>query len=585
MITYKNYYNRITELDLKKTDISMTLWKGWDFVNKITSGDDNWDVYESSEAIKRTVDLYFVKFGEFLAKEKEKNVKPNQKRRVPPKAKTMTTSERTDALALKMDLKNHFNLIQKKGVAKKDIPKGLVAGWELIERISKNKNPWEIYNSNKATRTLADQYFEKIRDFAHDFEKPKKSPSHSRAENRPKKNHPSKKEVNPNAKKVEDLSVELKFLKRYINLHNKEKKRSQIRLFISALQKAIRERKITKASEFAKEIREIQSALITLHSSFKNDNEFLLVSVSEKKRTKILLALGKQIQMASVKFIKSYITLQGKLITNKQAHSLHTRIVRAYNAGKVTKRDKYWDELESIMDQLATFIEKNPNQGLLRIESRELNGLSGIVLGCPCDEDSLDGFDTIPEQTIMNSMDIVKLNFKKLDFKGKWREFIGNPSKGFSAMIFAKPKMGKSYMSVDWAGYLANNHGTVLYVAKEEGIDETLQMKLREKAVMHPDLYVANYMPEDLSKYDFVFLDSITKLKLTPSDLAVLEANYPNISFISIFQVTKSGNFRGNNGFQHEVDVVIEIPEKGKAIQYGRFNQGGEMDVFDDMGD
>jgi len=101
---------------------------------------------------------------------------------------------------------------------------------------------------------------------------------------------------------------------------------------------------------------------------------------------------------------------------------------------------------------------------------------------------------------------------------------------------------------------------------------------------MHPDLYVSNYLPEDLSKYDFVFLDSITKLKLTPSDLAVLEANYPNISFISIFQVTKSGNFRGNNGFQHEVDVVIEIPEKGKAIQYGRFNQGGEMDVFDDMG-
>ncbi|NOQ74264.1 MAG: hypothetical protein GQ574_19805 [Crocinitomix sp.] len=145
--------------------------------------------------------------------------------------------------------------------------------------------------------------------------------------------------------------------------------------------------------------------------------------------------------------------------------------------------------------------------------------------------------------------------------------------------------MGKSYMSVDWAGYLANNHGTVLYVAKEEGIDETLQMKLREKAVMHPDLYVANYMPEDLSMYDFVFLDSITKLKLTPSDLAVLEANYPNISFISIFQVTKLGNFRGNNGFQHEVDVVIEIPEKGKAIQYGRFNQGGEMDIFDDMGE
>jgi hypothetical protein len=29
------------------------------------------------------------------------------------------------------------------------------------------------------------------------------------------------------------------------------------------------------------------------------------------------------------------------------------------------------------------------------------------------------------------------------------------------------------------------------------------------------------------------------------------------------------------------VDVVIEVPEKGKAIQMGRFNQGGEIDIFE----
>mgnify|MGYP006154613169 CR=1 FL=1 len=28
------------------------------------------------------------------------------------------------------------------------------------------------------------------------------------------------------------------------------------------------------------------------------------------------------------------------------------------------------------------------------------------------------------------------------------------------------------------------------------------------------------------------------------------------------------------------VDVVIEVPEKGKVVQYGRFNQGGEIDIF-----
>lgn len=32
----------------------------------------------------------------------------------------------------------------------------------------------------------------------------------------------------------------------------------------------------------------------------------------------------------------------------------------------------------------------------------------------------------------------------------------------------------------------------------------------------------------------------------------------------------------------HDVDVVIEIPELGRAVQFGRFNQGGEMQIFEE---
>jgi len=39
-------------------------------------------------------------------------------------------------------------------------------------------------------------------------------------------------------------------------------------------------------------------------------------------------------------------------------------------------------------------------------------------------------------------------------------------------------------------------------------------------------------------------------------------------------------NFRGENSFQHDVDVVIEVPEKGRAVQFGRFNQGGDISIF-----
>lgn len=140
--------------------------------------------------------------------------------------------------------------------------------------------------------------------------------------------------------------------------------------------------------------------------------------------------------------------------------------------------------------------------------------------------------------------------------------------------------MGKSYLCIDFAGYLGRHHGKVLYVAKEEGLDYTLQQKLNDKDIAHPNLYVSSILPDNLAQYDFIFLDSVNKLGLEPQDLNRPKQTNPTKSFIFIFQSTKDGKFRGANTFQHDVDVVIEVPEKGKAVQKGRFNQGGEIEIF-----
>jgi len=140
--------------------------------------------------------------------------------------------------------------------------------------------------------------------------------------------------------------------------------------------------------------------------------------------------------------------------------------------------------------------------------------------------------------------------------------------------------MGKSYLCVDFAGYLARNHGKVLYVSKEEKLDATLQKKLTDKDVAHPNLFVSDFLPYDLSPYDFIILDSVNKLGLSAKDLEKLKADNKGKSFVFIFQTTKEGKFRGTNEFQHDVDVVIEVPEPGKAVQFGRFNQGGEFNIF-----
>ncbi|MEO6301576.1 MAG: hypothetical protein ABIP51_00260 [Bacteroidia bacterium] len=183
---------------------------------------------------------------------------------------------------------------------------------------------------------------------------------------------------------------------------------------------------------------------------------------------------------------------------------------------------------------------------------------------------------------IMNSLDFANLEFSTIGLKDKWLEFIGDPAPGFTAMVYGRPKMGKSYLCVDFAGYLSRNHGKVLYVAKEEKLDATLQKKLKDKDVANENLFVADNLPKNLSEYQFVFLDSVNKLGLSPQELTKLKTDNPGVSFIYVFQTTKEGKFRGTNEFQHDVDVVIEVPEKGIAVQNGRFNQGGEMRIFDD---
>lgn len=118
------------------------------------------------------------------------------------------------------------------------------------------------------------------------------------------------------------------------------------------------------------------------------------------------------------------------------------------------------------------------------------------------------------------------------------------------------------------------------YTKSSTKISRVLQSGKQED-VAHPNLLEVSVLPNDLSVYDFIFLDSDSKLELTPEDLNKLKKQNPSKSFIFIFQSTKDGKFRGANSFQHDVDVVIEVPEKGEVVQMGRFNQGREIDIFD----
>jgi hypothetical protein len=462
----------------------------------------------------------------------------------------------------------------------------LLAAHDFLVRATDGGKNFETYYSSDKIRKTIDIFLSKINDHLTNntgkkqdersanllhVAKPAKQKKKSK-ENTPAPTAAQQHEITDTIM-VERIPEELKFIKRFVGFNGKTKSKEQILSFINSLQKAIVEKRIRKTSTWADQIRIVQNKLIGWYNGMKQK---VSIDISKEKFYDELKALvHSEAIMPSISFIKRYISLNGKSGIKDKARKLLEQINKAIDKRKLSDSDPYISVINDIKRNIEEFL-SNSNEKVLQIEKAELKGLEGI-LGCACQ--NLNGLESKP--AIMSSMDFANLEFDTLGFTGKWLELIGDPSSNFSAMVFGKPKMGKSYLCVDFAGYLARHHGKVLYVAKEEGLDMTLQKKLNEKHVAHPNLFVASVLPFDLSKYDFIFLDSVNRMGLSPEDLNNLKAKNPAKSFIFIFQTTKSGQFRGANTFQHDVDVVIEVPEKGKAVQMGRFNQGGEIDIFE----
>jgi hypothetical protein len=471
---------------------------------------------------------------------------------------------------------------QVKSIRYDDLSDKLKKGYDFVKKSTHNYTNWDAYHQSDKIKEVINLYFSLVEQHLPSkgsktkTAAKKAAPAKATKAARPAATKSVKKKTsqeNTDANMVEHLDEEIKLIKRFIGLNGKSKTQEQIVRFISTLQKAIIERKVRKSSSYAAHIVYIQKTLIEMYNAM---GKTLTVEINAKKLEELITVAGGEKVYLSIPYIKRYLNLVGKTDIKQKATALLKQMRTAVGKGKITKSDRYSDRLSEIHNVLKEFLD-NPKQKTIEASTEQLSGLQGIVDGCNCS--NLNGIDgSLP--AVMNSMDFANLHFNTIGLKGKWLDLIGDPSMNFSAMVSGKPKMGKSYLCIDFAGYLARHHGRVLYVAKEEGLDLTLQTKLNEKDVKHPNLFVASVLPADLSSYNFIFLDSVNKLGLLPHDLTALKMKFPQKSFINIFQTTKDGNFRGANTFQHDVDVVIEIPERGRAVQFGRFNQGGEMNIF-----
>ncbi len=64
MINPENYLSKIAAIDI--SSMPMPLQKGHEFLMKATSTATDWNTYNNSTAIRKTIQLYFERLAEFI---------------------------------------------------------------------------------------------------------------------------------------------------------------------------------------------------------------------------------------------------------------------------------------------------------------------------------------------------------------------------------------------------------------------------------------------------------------------------------------------------------------------------------------
>lgn len=161
-----------------------------------------------------------------------------------------------------------------------------------------------------------------------------------------------------------------------------------------------------------------------------------------------------------------------------------------------------------------------------------------------------------------------------------WKKIFGEVTKPFYVLMYGAPKSYKSTMAILFADYFSKHFGTVLYVAAEEYNSPTMQSRMKRLNIDSDRLYIAKTVDEITEDMipDLVIIDTINMAKIRAEKTRELKEKYPQTSFIFMAQVTKEGDFRGEQDIAHEVDLVIVV-KNGEAFGNGRFIQGGYLNI------
>lgn len=189
----------------------------------------------------------------------------------------------------------------------------------------------------------------------------------------------------------------------------------------------------------------------------------------------------------------------------------------------------------------------------------------------------------------LGATELSKLTGKEIAIDGHYKEVLVRLYSDTQFMIWGMPGHGKTVWILLFAKYLSQQKGlNVLVVENEEFGRSSFGEKLIEFQIPNiPNLTFTKKIPDDVSMYDAIFLDSINSLGFNVLDYRNFVESNPGKIYIPIVQSTKDGGFRGGQDWEHEVDIAGEIKHRELVLRKNRFDpdlhKKRETIVMDDM--
>ena len=502
---------------------------------------------------------------------------------------------------------NYFIEVERIGI--ETLPETLKKGHDLVVKSTSNGTNWANYQSSEGIKKVIDLYFQKLNEYANTVSPKSITPEASKAKKPPVKKAEQKVKVKKvketkepkNVKQVEHIREEVKFIKRYVGLHNKVKSPNTILAFIKALQRSIVQKLIRKTSPLSEEIEMIQNKLVQAYNKMKGDESF---AINDKDLNHLVAIAGGEKVYQSITAIKRYISLQGK-DDQKKINDFIKYLENLVDKKKLTKDDPYADKVNAIYKSL-----RQRSSTKVSISKAELNGLEGIVKACGCKNEVGRIYDTGGKKLrpcksktysdasrgacshnrglsgVLTAEEMATRKLDLLNFFSFWHSLFGNPARNFTMMFHGEPHNGKTIFLLKLAQYLAENFGDVLYVSSEEFASPTMTKKVNEFLNPLPSRlhFAENLQDPDLSDYQFIILDSVNDLGLKINEYKELRREHPDKAFIFILQHTKAGDFKGGKDWEHIAEIASEVHKGVVNITKNRYAPKSTLDFFRQFG-